>query len=62
MGVWRKYIILLLLRAPFDALRTWMYANLLKSFFSCLEMGNSDSLLKISIVYGLICAMLFVYN
>ena len=73
MGVRRKYIILLLLRAPFDALRTWMLANLLKAVFLCLEAeacmavqnGNrpiSGSLLEICTAYGLISAMLFVYN
>ena len=74
MGIWRKYIFLLLLRSPFDALRTCMLANLLKSIFLCVETdasGNSPdrlniyaagSLLKICIVYGLLCAILFIYN
>ena len=62
MGVWRKYIFLLLLRSPFDAFRTWMLANLMKSVFTCLETNNSGALLKICVVYGLLCAMLFVYN
>ncbi len=29
MGIRCKYLFLLLLRAPFDAFRTWMLANLL---------------------------------
>lgn len=62
MGVWRKYIFILLLRSPFDAVRTWMLANLMKSVFICLEMDNSGSLLEICMVYGLICTMLFIYN
>ena len=62
MGIQRKYIFLLLLRSPFDALRTWMLANLMKSVFLCLETDNSASLSEICIVYGLICAILFVYN
>lgn len=62
MGVLRKYIILLLLRSPFDAFRTWMLANLMKSIFGCLETDNSGALLKICVIYGLLCAMLFVYN
>ncbi len=62
MGLWRKYIFLLLLRSPFDAFRTWLSAYLMKSIFSCLETDNSDALLKICIVCGLLCAMLFVYN
>ena len=62
MGVWRKYIFLLLLRSPFDAVRTWMLANLMKSVFLCLEMDNSGSLVEICAVYGLLCMMLFIYN
>ena len=62
MGLWRKYIFLLLLRSPFDAFRTWLSANLMKSIFNCLETDNSDALLKLCILYGLLCAMLFVYN
>lgn len=62
MNIQRKFLFLLLLRAPFDAARTWMLANLMKSVFLCLETGHSASLLRICVMYGLICAMLFVYN
>ena len=62
MGVWRKYIFLLLLRSPFDALMTLLSANLMKSVFRCLEMDYSCALLKLCVGYGLLCAMLFVYN
>ena len=62
MGVWRKYIFLLLLRSPFDAFGTWLLANLMKSIFGCLETNHSGTLPKICVVYGLLCAMQFVYN
>lgn len=62
MGVWRKYLFLLLLRSPFDTVRTLMLANLMKSVFLCLETDHSGSLLEICVVYGLICTMLFIYN
>lgn len=62
MDIWRKYIFLLLLRSPFDAVRTWMLANLMKSVFHCLETGHAGSLPEICVVYGLICTMLFLYN
>ncbi|MDE7417876.1 MAG: hypothetical protein K2N44_16500 [Lachnospiraceae bacterium] len=58
----RKYIVLLLLRSPFDAFRTWLSANLMKSIFRCLETDNSSALLELCVLYGLLCAMLFVYN
>ena len=62
MGLWRKYIVLLLLRSPFDAFRTWLLANLMKSIFRCLESYHSGALWKLCVVYGLLCALLFVYN
>lgn len=62
MGIWRKYIFLLLLRSPFDAVRAWMLANLLKSVFLCVETNNSGLLPELCVVYGLFCSMLFVYN
>lgn len=62
MGIGRKYVFLLLLRSPFDAVRTWMLAGLMKSVFLCLETGHGGELLRICVCYGLICAMLFLYN
>ena len=62
MGIRCKYLFLLLLRAPFDAFRTWMLANLLRSVWGCVERQDSTSLLKICVGYGLLCAMLFLYN
>ncbi|MBD5477330.1 MAG: ABC transporter ATP-binding protein [Lachnospiraceae bacterium] len=62
MGVWRKYLFLLALRAPYDAVRTWMLASLMRSVFRCLEADNTGSLLEICVVYGLLCMMLFIYN
>lgn len=62
MGLWRKYIVLLLLRSPFDAFRTWLLANLMKSIFRCLESYHSGALWKLCVVYGLLCVLLFVYN
>lgn len=62
MGIRRKYLFLLLLRSPFDALRTWMMAKLMKSVFLCLETGSADSLPKICALYGLISTLMFLYN
>lgn len=62
LGIQRKYIFLLLLRSPFDALRTWMLACLMKTTFQCIESGNANKLLVQCVFYGLICASLFFYN
>ena len=62
MGIQRKYVFLLILRSPFDALRAWMLANLMKTTFLCLETNDRGRLLAICVTYGLICALLFFYN
>lgn len=62
LGALRKYIFLLILRSPFDALRAWMMACLMKSTFRCIETGNLEKLLLECIIYGLICGGLFFYN
>ena len=62
LGVLRKYLILLILRSPFDAFRTWMLANLMKTTFHCLETGDADRLAAVCMIYGLGCALLFFYN
>ncbi len=62
MYVLRKYVFLLLLRAPFDALRAWMLANLMRSTFRFIGERNETGLLTQCVLYGLICAGLFFYN
>lgn len=62
MRTLRKYFFLLLLRAPFDAARTWMLANLMRSTFQLVEEGNTAGLLAECALYGLLCAGLFFYN
>lgn len=62
MGIQRKYIFLLILRSPFDGLRAWMLANLLKAVFLCLETNDGAGLWTVCVTYGLICALLFFYN
>jgi len=62
IGNGRKYLFLLILRAPFDALRTWMLASLMKAVFLCLETQKADRIFAICVIFGLLCAVLFFYN
>jgi len=62
LGIQSKYIFLLILRSPFEALRAWMMACLMKSTFLCIEAKNTDKLLRECAIYGLICGVLFFYN
>ncbi len=61
-GLHRTYIILLLLRAPFDAVRTWMLAGLMKHVFYSIETGDTENLVTKGVFYRLICVLLFLYN
>lgn len=58
----RKYYVLLLLRSPFDVIRAWMHAAMMRSVFSCLEAESADRLPVVCIGWGLLCALLFLYN
>ncbi len=62
LGILRKYVFWLLLRSPFDALRTWMTAAMMKSVFQCLQTSDQRTLPLLCIGYGLLCTLLFVYN
>lgn len=62
LGMGRRYVFLLLLRAPFDGARAWMMAALLQSVFRCLEAGDREGLPEICVSYGILCALLFCYN
>lgn len=62
MQAQRKYLFLLILRAPFDALRTWMLAGLMQATFLCLDAKDVDGLSTACVFYGLICILLFFYN
>lgn len=62
MGIQRKYVFLLIGRSPFDALRAWMLASLMKNTFLCLENGDGGRLWAVCAAHGLICALLFFYN
>lgn len=62
MGIQRKYIFLLIARSPFDAIRAWMLANLMKAVFLCLETNDRGRLRAVCVTYGLVCAFLFFYN
>ena len=62
LNIQRQYILLLILRSPFEALRVWMLACLMRKTFFCIQIGSSKELVAECIVYGLICSLLFFYN
>lgn len=61
-GMLKKYLLLLLLRIPFDALFTFLQAIFLKKAFDAIEKGNKESLLVTCILFGIASCFLFLYN
>lgn len=62
LNIKHPYGVLLLLRSPFDVVMAYLKAILLRSVFSCLETESADRLPAICMGWGLLCAMLFLYN
>lgn len=62
LNIQGRYMVLLLLRSPFDVIRTYIQAVLLMDVFSCLETEHADRLPAVCIGGGLLCAALFLYN
>lgn len=58
----RSFIILTLLRCPFDALRTVVHAIFLQFAFEEIGKGNQNELLKVCMMYGIGSLLLFLYN
>ena len=58
----RSFIILTLLRCPFDALRTVVLAIFLQFAFEAIGKGNQNELFKVCMMYGIGSLLLFLYN
>lgn len=62
LGSFRKYVFLLLLRAPFDSLHTALHAAFLMNAFGAVEAGDSSRLISTCLLFGAGSCMLFLYN
>lgn len=58
----RFYIVLILLRAPFDFLLSMYNARLLSSSFSLIEMGDNQKLITNFLAFFVVTILLFLYN
>lgn len=61
-GVAKLYIIMLILRSPFDILNSVMTANMIQSFIRIAESGREETLLKNVLLYLVLTVLLFGYN
>ena len=61
-GVWRLFVIMLILRSPFDILNSVLNANLIQFFIRAIENEKKESLPKIFFIFLLFSILLFGYN
>ena len=61
-GMTRDFIIVMVLRAPFDFINAILSANMLESFIRLIEKKNEESLLPTFGIFLLFTVMLFGYN
>lgn len=62
LGLWKSFIVIMLLRAPFDFLNAVLGANMLESFIRLIENGEEDRLLSNFWMFLLFTVLLFGYN
>jgi ABC-type multidrug transport system fused ATPase/permease subunit len=62
LGLWKSFIVIMLLRAPFDFLNAVLGANMLESFIRLIENGEEDRLLSNFWIFLLFTVLLFGYN
>ncbi|NLX77458.1 MAG: ABC transporter ATP-binding protein [Clostridiaceae bacterium] len=58
----RRFIILTLLRCPFDALHTVIHAVFLQLAFEAVNSENLNGLLHVCLLFGIGSLLLFLYN
>ncbi len=62
IGIWKRFLIMMILRAPFDILNAVLTANLLGSFLRIAEQENKDRLVENGIIFLAFTILLFAYN
>ena len=61
-GKVRLFIILTLLRCPFDALQTAIQASFLQFAFNSINKGSQEELIHVCVLFGIGSLLLFLYN
>ncbi len=61
-GVWKMFLIMLILRSPFDILNSVLTANLMQSFIRMIENKRTENLWTTAALFFLFTILLFGYN
>ena len=61
-GVWKMFLIMLILRSPFDILNSVLQANLMQYFIRMIENNRQEKLCITVLVFFLLTILLFGYN
>ncbi len=61
-GVWREFVIMMILRSPFDICNSILSANMMQKFMRLIEQGRSESLGKTLGIFLVLVVLLFGYN
>lgn len=61
-GGWRRFMVLLSIRCPFDALRTALIAVFLQQGFEAIQAGSIEGLRQIYFLFAIGNLLLFLYN
>lgn len=61
-GVWKRFVIMIILRAPFGILESVLTANMMSGFFRIIERGEIDKLAGYVVMFLVLTVLLFAYN
>ena len=62
LGLWKRFVVMFILRLPFDFLAAILNANMLESFFRLMEEGKGERLMHNFWIFLLFSVLLFSYN
>ena len=62
LNMHKQFIIMLILRMPFDFLNALISANMIERFVRLMEIKDEDSLLPTFLLFLLLTVLLFAYN
>lgn len=62
LGLWKTFVIVMILRSPFDFLNSMLNANMLESFIRLTDQRYGDNLSRTFWIFLMFTLLLFAYN
>ena len=62
LGLWKTFVIVMILRSPFDFLNSMLNANMLESFIRLTDQRDGDNLSRTFWIFLMFTLLLFAYN